>query len=414
MARPKSDRPAYCRHKRTHRGYVTIDGKQRFLPGGHGSAVSRAAYERLIGRWLAAGRQLPAEADPTSTGPTVTMVCLAFYRFSLTHYVGPAGRPTGEADNYRVVIKALRKLYGAKPAATFLPVDLKGFRRAMLEPREVPEPKDQRKKVMVPGWSRTYANRQARRVARIFKWAASESMLPKAMADALETVEDIRKGREGARESKPVHAVPADVVEATLPHLPPPVAALVKLQLLSGTRGGELLKLRTCDVDRSSLPWKFTPEHHKTAHHNKKRVIRFGPKAREVLTPFLNLADPEAFLFRPLDAVAWRNLRQREKRRTPITPSQRLRAEQAAQRYRRLRPHYGRQSYAQAIERAAKAAGLPHWHPHQLRHTASTNYRRESDRETAKIIAGQTTDAIAERYAERDDRAADAAVERVG
>ncbi len=101
-------------------------------------------------------------------------------------------------------------------------------------------------------------------------------MVPKATADALALVEDVRKGRE---EANVVHAVPADVVEATIPHLPPPVAALVKPQLLTVARGKELRTLRTRDIDRSGLPWQHVPEQHKTAHHNKRRVIWFGPHA---------------------------------------------------------------------------------------------------------------------------------------
>ncbi|HEX8912971.1 MAG TPA: hypothetical protein VF796_11465 [Humisphaera sp.] len=54
MARPKSDTPAYCHHKRNGRGYVTIDGRQRSLLGPFDSAESRAGYDRLIAQWLAA------------------------------------------------------------------------------------------------------------------------------------------------------------------------------------------------------------------------------------------------------------------------------------------------------------------------------------------------------------------------
>ena len=68
MARPKSDRPAYCKHKRTGRAFVTIDGHQRTLPGDYGSEESRAAYDRLVGTWMANGRALPAApAAPASS-----------------------------------------------------------------------------------------------------------------------------------------------------------------------------------------------------------------------------------------------------------------------------------------------------------------------------------------------------------
>ena len=346
------------------------------------------------------------------------MVALAFYKFAVTHFVGADGKGTGEANNYRAVIRPLRRMFGASAAADFKPTDLKSFRRSMLLPREVEDEKNPGKLVTVEGWSRNYANRQARRVTAIFKWAASESMVNRSVGDALETVQDIREGREGARETTAVGSVSADVVEATLPFMPPPVAALVKVQLLTVARGGELFRLTTASIDRSALPWTYTPKKHKTAHKNKVRTIRFGPKAREVITPFLNLAEPHEFLFRPADAVAWRNQKQREKREqgknSHITPSQKRRAEQSAKRPKKFRPHYNKTSYRLAVTRACAKAEVPHWHPHQLRHTSSTVYRREADRETSKILAGHYTEAMVERYAERDDSKANAAVEAFG
>ena len=136
MRRPKSDRPAYCRHKRTGRAYVTIDGRQRTLPGDYGSRESRAEYDRLVGTWLANGRTLPAAPDET-TGPTVTMVALGFWKHAQTFYVDDGGKPTGEAINFKYALRPLRRLYGDAPAAEFGPKKLKALRSAMLLPQEV-------------------------------------------------------------------------------------------------------------------------------------------------------------------------------------------------------------------------------------------------------------------------------------
>ena len=265
-----------------------------------------------------------------------------------------------------------------------------------------------------PGWSRTYANRHTARIKFVFRWAASEELIPAAVADALATVEAVRKGRDGVRETEAVAPVDEAAVEQTLPHLPPPVAAMVRLQLLTGARGRELFGLRTRDIDRTGDVWEYRPAGHKTAHHGHGRTIYFGPKAQAILAPFLSL-DPDRCLFRPADALAWRNERQRQKRRTPLTPSQRARAEQAAKHPRRNpKPRYGRTTYARAVARACAAAGAPHWHPHQLRHTAGTRYRREGDVESAKIILGHQTDSITQHYAERDQQKAEQIVARIG
>ena len=54
------------------------------------------------------------------------------------------------------------------------------------------------------------------------------------------------------------------------------------------------------------------------------------------------------------------------------------------------------------------------WHPHQLRHSAGTIYRREADFETAKIVLAHRSDTITALYAERDERRAEEAVARIG
>ena len=127
--------------------------------------------------------------------------------------------------------------------------------------------------------------------------------------------------------------------------MPPPVATLVKLQLLTGARGGELFRLRTVDIDRKDDVWKYRPTAHKTSHHGHRRTIYFGPKVQAVLTPILKL-DLQAYLFTPAEAVEWRNARQAKQRKTPLTPSQHSRGAEAAKRQRKLHLFYNRDSYA--------------------------------------------------------------------
>ncbi|HET6249495.1 MAG TPA: site-specific integrase [Tepidisphaeraceae bacterium] len=404
MPRPKSDTPGYCLHKQSGRAYTTIAGKQHLFAGPHGSPESRAAYDRLIGEWLTSGRTL---VNQTPHGPTVSMVAAAFCSHADAHYVHPDGTPTGEAHNFKLAMRPLRRLYGATPAASFGPKSLKVVRKDMLTPKEDS-----------PGWSRTYTNRQIDRLKMIFRWAAAEEMIPASVYHALATVDAIRIGKESARETEPVGPVAVETVEATLLHLPPAVAALVRLQLLTGARGGELFILRTCDIDRSAEVWKYQPRAHKTAHHGHARTIYFGPQAQEVLTPFLKL-DLQAYLFAPADSAEWRLAQQR--RRQP--------SERSGSRKYPFHPHYLRHTYGRAIARAAEQANrwgrggricaddaiiVPHWHPHQLRHTAGTMYRRDGDFEAAKIILGHKTDSMTQHYAERDSRKAEELVARIG
>lgn len=431
MARPKADTPAYCLHKRSGRAYVTLSGSQRVLPGLHGSDESRAAYDRLIAEWLRGGRTLPATGV---TGPTVSMVALAFWTHAQARYVRPDGTPTGEAENFRLALRVLRRLYGNIPAEKFGPKALKALRTYAITDRTETDP-ETGKPVTVTGWSRTYANRQAKRVQQVFRWAASEELIPPTVPAALDTVGALPPGT--GRETDPVEPVADELVDATLRLLPPPVRAMVQLQRLTGARGGELFTLRTCDLDTGGEVWTYRPAGHKTAHKGHKRVVYFGPQAQDVLRPFLR-ADLTAYLFQPAEAAEWRNECQRAKRRTPMTPSHRARAARAKARPKRYRPRYSKDVYANAVARACvRAFPVPadltagmsdtdaaaaitrwrtehHWHPHQLRHTAGTTYRREGDFETAKILLGHRTDAMTQHYAERDARKAAELIARIG
>src|SRR6185312_11128338 len=79
----------------------------------------------------------------------------------------------------------------------------------------------------------------------------------------------------------------------------PAVAALVRLQIHSAARAGELVRLRAADIDRSDPDvWLFAPAGHKGSWRGKARTIYFGAKCRAVLAPFLLKAGgPDEFLF---------------------------------------------------------------------------------------------------------------------
>ncbi|QOV89572.1 tyrosine-type recombinase/integrase [Humisphaera borealis] len=457
MPRPKATHPAYCLHRRSGRAYATIAGKQHTFPGPHGSDESRSAYDLLIAQWLKGGRVLPAVKG--GTGPTVSMIACDFWRYAEKRYVAADGTPTGEAENYRYALRILRRLYANVPAVEFGPKKLKALREYALMDRT--EQDDEGREVVVAGWSRTYCNRQVDRIQNIFRWAASEELIPVAVSQALDTVESLRYGTSGARETEAVVGVPDALVDATLPFLPPSIAAVVKLQRLTGARGGELLKLRTCDIDMTGDVWKFKPADHKTKHKGKVRVIRFGPQAKDILTEFLR-PDVQTYLFRPVDANAWMieqaKKRAADRKAPPPTPSRlaRLADRNAVE----FRPKYDKNAYALAVARACVVAfPLPgdlarvkvpclksngrrhlrwetpeewkarlgncwlevmrwrddhHWHPHMLRHASASKIRRESDLDASRIILGHSEQAMTEHYAEVDDRRADEVIAKLG
>src|SRR5262249_14121149 len=128
-------------------------------------------------------------------------------------------------------------------------------------------------------------------------------------------------GRTAARETAPVRPVPLDVVEATLPFLNRHLAAMVRVQLLSGARPGEVCKMRAIDLDTTGAVWLYCPDSHKTAHHGHRRIIALVPKAQGVINPSLPL-DTQAYLFSPRLALEEVRAERRRNRKSKVQPSQ--------------------------------------------------------------------------------------------
>ena len=397
--------------------------------GAHDTPESRAAYDRLVAEWIAAGRQRPPGQTAAAAGPTVSVIIAAFMRHAATYYRHPDGTEARELDNYRLALRPLRRLYGPTPAAEFGPLKLRAL---MLELGKL-------------GWCRKHINRQIGRVKQCFKWAAAAELLPGGLYADLAAVDGLRAGRCEARESEAVRPAPQHILDAVLPLLSPIVRAMAELQLLTGMRPAEVCLMRGVDLDTTTDPaaWDYRPQRHKTEHHGHERVITLGTRAREVLTPFLR-PDLSAYLFSPAESEAWRRQLQRQKRKTKIQPSQVLRAEQAAARAPRRKrgpgDRYDVAAYRRAIVRACATAFPPpdhlaqrtgetpaQWHkrltkeqraeltawtdahsfhPHQLRHNAATELRRRYGIEAARLVLGHRSVAVTAQYAEADQEKA--------
>jgi integrase len=245
----------------------------------------------------------------------------------------------------------------------------------------------------------------------MFRWAVGEELVPPSVFEALRAVPGLRRGT--ARESEPVGPVPVADVEAVLPLLPPAVAAMVRLQLLTGARPGEVLSLRASDLEATGKVWVYRPRRHKTAHLGRDRLVLIGPRGQEVLRPWLR---PElgAYVFSPAASEALRQAERGARRRTKPTPSERARRDATRGRGRPLAERYTTNTYAQAITRACVRAGVPQWSPNQLRHTRATELRRDHGLEVVKAVLGHATVETSQLYAERDLAAALAVMERVG
>jgi integrase len=427
--------PKYCRHRASGQAYVTLGGRDVYL-GVFNSRDSRQEYDRKIAEWMAAGRQVPA--DPQSV--TVAEIIAAYRKHCRQYYLdadGTVGRATVNIDE---ALKPLFRLYGKTPAAEFGPLKLKAVRQQMISHGRV----------------RTNVNRHVTRVRGMFKWAVENELIPAAVFHGLLAVSGLRAGRSGVKEGEPVRPVPIPDVEAVLAFLSAQVKAMVQLQLLTGMRPGEVVIMRGSDIDTSGPLWVYTPARHKTQNHGHTRAVYLGPKAQDIILAFFK-TDLAAYLFSPADAEADRRDALRLARKTPHSCGNRAGTNRRNKPMRKVGDRYTVLSYYNAIRRACddafpapdhlhrmkiqtgktrhrsetlaewkkrlgekgwaelKAWRADHrWFPHQLRHTAATELRKQHGLEAAQVILGHKTLTVTQVYAEKNVEAAKRVMTLVG
>ena len=359
---------------------------------------------------MAPGPEVARGPVPCPAPPCVAALVLAFWRHAEAHYRHADGSQTGEIWILRVALRPLRKLYGSTVAADFGPLALRAVREEMVR----------------SGLARTSVNARINRIRRAFKWGESVVMIPPAVHAALATVPGLQAGRTEARETTKVGPVSAAAVEAVLPLVTRPVAAMVRPQLLTGMRPGEDCSMRSGDLTPGEGTWTYRPRSHKSAHRDKSREIALGPRAIELVKGFLR-ADLDAYLFDPREAVAEHQAARSGARKTGRTPSEVAKKKKAGPAIR-FRERYSKSSYRNAIVRACDRAFLHpsivkrrntpleaaeagdlvawktahRWHPNQLRHSAATEVRARFGLEAAQVVLGHARADVTQTYAERD------------
>lgn len=369
MPRLKHKFPKLCRH---HKGqaFVKIDGQTVWL-GAYGDDETREAYDRLIAEWLSNGRKLPTP-EPVTAVETTVSVLVNEYRKHLER--------TNAKQQYKtkLAMRALRKLYGSLPACQFTPPKLETVRDTWVRDR----------------LARATCNERAQFIVRMFRWASARGMVPVGVWQALTAIEPLKHGQ--AKDGRRVKPAPRSHIRQVRRQVPRQVRALTTLQLLTGARSGELLKLRPVDISTKGTVWTAKLDQHKTAHHRKARTLYFGPRAQRVLAEFMTTGRPtDAFLFSPREANAEGKRKNAKGSRRPDQKPNPTKTD------RTIGQHYTSASYRRAVERGCKSAGVPYWHPHQLRHNAATVIRREYGIEVAQLLLGHAVGSqITELYAE--------------
>ncbi|MDZ4851287.1 MAG: hypothetical protein SGI77_18515 [Pirellulaceae bacterium] len=215
--------PSYRLHKASGQARTIINGKHVYL-GKFNSAESRRKFARLL-----AESAQPATSEPELERSSMrnlfllSEVIVKYLEFAETNYVQD-GAPGREFFAMIEALKPVNELYGDPYADEFGPLKLKSIRQHLIN----------------HDLCRTEINKRIGRIKRALKWAVSEELIRPSVYEGARTVTGLQFGRTTARESEPVKPVAEPVVEETILYVAPQVAAMIRLQLLTGMRPSEV------------------------------------------------------------------------------------------------------------------------------------------------------------------------------
>lgn len=409
MARPKSKAPAR-RYHLSGQSVVTIQGQDYYL-GPHDSPEALARYAVLIGIYQQNGLKLPdgfdteqldrqaslmlgggAQPANQAAQPITVGHVTALFR---EHIKIKYANNKQELDRHNRICDKLDERYGEMLASDFGPVKLADYRSWLVD----------------QGLARKYVNRLINCVVAVFRHAVAGELIGPEKITQLQSLEPLRYGQTKAPEKPKVKPVDIEAVRATAKHLPPPVKAMIRVQLATGMRPGEVCKMTPGDIDRSGETWIYVPSSHKTAWRGTDKAVPLNSEAMDAIKDYLNRR-PDAFLFSPKESMAWRRAVAAANRKTPRNQGNRKGTNRKENPKSQPRDHYDPQAYRQAIRRAAEKAKVEHWTPYQIRHLAATEIRSAlGGLEEAKSLLGHSTALMTSHYAKVNIEAAKRAAE---
>lgn len=426
MPRRSSDAiPGLQHHRASGQARVLLNGHQVYL-GRWTHPDLKKRYDDTIRAWLANDRRWP---PPAADITSVVALANAYVKHCNTYYV-KRGKPTKTgitADRVRVLLE--HSPIAQTPALEMTRSRLAAF-RDYLQAWTDPDPLGGNP---IPHLARQTINSYVSIVVSMYTWWASEcpdeiTLQVKGVIDTLKTLRPLAKGRvvnpdlPAPRETPDVSPPPREVIEATIAKAGPMLAAMIQVQMLTAMRPSELCGLRACYIAPTPVEGVYAyhvpADWSKLDHFDIDRIVYLGPKAIELLRPWLP-ESPEDCIFDPRRSKALFLAGKRATRKTPLYPSHtsEARGKGSTPATRRPSSQFTRDSYARAIARACDRA-FPHpelsqiprrkltpqqalelarwqsqhrWAPNVLRHVGATEIAARETLDIARRVLGHSS-----------------------
>lgn len=235
-----------------------------------------------------------------------------------TRAYSKAGKATTQRGLIRVALRELNRFAGDLAADEFTSATLVAHRDKLASK---------------PKLSAQGVNRKVGLIKQFVAWAAERGHMPETNAAVIRAVRSLRVTGKKRREPVPLAEL-TKAIEKLRPHF----ADMVRLQFLLGCRPGEVCGMRWDDltITDSAEPWRYLVVDAKTSHHGVETVYWIHDEAKEILRRHIRLKKGE-FVFRT-----------------------------------KRRARFDTKTLTRKIRVAARAAGVPEFTAHQIRHLALT------------------------------------------
>lgn len=408
------------------------------IPHGQELATTdRDVAEQVAWEMYRAAQRQQAAGDTDTWDGTVGGLAAMYRAYAAGTFTHADGTPTKQVTNIEYATQPLVDYYASMPAEDFGPKALKELRMIWIK----------------DGLCRSTINDRVRIIQAAFRWAVGEELIHSTQANDIGCVEAIHQNRkvEGLEVKQPrkVGAIDPKLVLATIQDGTSTFKAMVEIQMLTGMRSTELLTITPGAIDRTDPEawiYNVAPEYNKNEHRNDAegthdRQVPLVGRVQDLLRPFL-LRPADKFCFCPAEAEAQRLRAVREARTSRLDKNGKPYARKYPNREARAYgERFDRDSYRKSILHAIKkvnrsledliksamngctpeakrkaydALKVPHWHPHQLRHTAGTLARKALGLEASGALLGHKEMSATQIYAEKDKALAIKVAQLVG
>jgi len=240
----KSQIPPYRLHRGSGQAVVHVNCCDVYL-GVHDAPESKAKYLEIIRKVLAEKTNAAMERGALLYVDITVDELAAKYNPYAESYYTKQGVATSQTAIIKLATNVVLAKFSHLEARKFGPLALRACQDELV----------------TKGLARNEVNRRIRLIRKMFKSGVAMEMIEPSVLHGLQAVDGLRRGRTTAPDKRPVRPIHRSQIDAMLPHVAPAVAAMVRLQELTGMRPNEVVQIRGCDLNMSGSIWDYRPEH---------------------------------------------------------------------------------------------------------------------------------------------------------